>query len=126
MWVTGTLVAEWPSAIDPAAIKTPDYVLIPDSRSAKILPHFTNYRVQWIEIQNGLDALQMAAGTDTSQRLVTRNARVVKITGLFLIERYVVGVECDTPWARAIVVNVKIPDQGLVAFLDRPETCCGL
>lgn len=129
--VTGTLVARWIGGTGSTASKAPDFVLVPDATSINQLPYFVlkdppyfvMYKVRTIEIQNGPDALRMAVGAEKAERLIRRKMLVLKVTGSFLLERYVVGVECDAPWARAIVIKAEIPEPEAVAGLRVPEGC---
>jgi len=107
------------------------YVLIPDGRSTAKLPHFVlkaspnflQYKVGSIAIQNGPDALQMMVRTGPVKRLSSRKIDRVKVTGSFLIERYAVGVECDAPWAQAVIVKAVLPEQMASMHRRAPETC---
>ena len=119
IWVTGTLLAEWYG--DNA--DQPEYLLIPDLKSSKRLPHFARYGVRWVEVVNGKDAFGRAGGTRVAVRHSEGEIRTLKITGSFEVSNYVVGVDCDSPWARAVVVRVNMPDQRLVAALNSPERC---
>lgn len=118
MWVTGTLVVKWGGEKS----VEPEYLLIPDHQSRQRLPHFVRYGVTWIEVKNGVEALSMARGADFARRASEWQKETVKLTGAFEIDSYVVGVECDAPWARASVARVNIPKQQLAA-LSGPEGC---
>jgi hypothetical protein len=131
MWVSGTLVARWIAGTDNMNYKFPDYVLVPDTASVGKLPHFIlkdppyflRYKVRAIDIQNGPAALRMAVGEEKVQRLINRKVSELKVTGSFLLEGYIVGVECDAPWARAAVVQTDLPEQIASAHLKVPEGC---
>lgn len=129
--VTGTFVGRWPAGASAQAYKTPDYVLVPDSASVARLPYFVlkeppyfnSYRVRTIDLENGEVALRMAVGEVKAKQLLERKVNTVRVTGAFLIEAYVVGVECDAPWARAILVKVELPDQLAAAHRTIPDGC---
>jgi hypothetical protein len=119
IWVTGTLYAEWYGRSKP----TVEYKLIPDTKSRKMLPHFARYGVTWVGITNGQAALQMAVPPATFQRVTDRQVKLFKVTGAWKIDSYTVGIECDAPYAYATVLAADIPDQSLVASINRPHTC---
>jgi len=119
IWVTGTLIAESHGEGNAGT----EYLLVPDRDSRGRLPHFYRYGVQWINVINGQDAFQRAGGTTVAVRKTEDEVRFAKITGSFQISNYIVGVECDAPWARAVIVKVDIPDQRLVATLNSPDRC---
>lgn len=119
IWVTGSLIVEWYGNND----SKPEYLLIPDEKSKIHLPHFSRYRVQWIDVSNGEEAFQRAGGSLIAVRGNEDGVRFIKITGSFEISNYVVGVDCDSPWARAVVLRTDIPNQALVASLNPPERC---
>lgn len=117
VWVTGTFYGRWPAGDGAVANTTPEYVLLPDSASKSALPHFvikappqvSSYKVRSIEIENGEEALRLAVGDVEVQRLKDRKTNSVRATGRFQIHSFVVGVECDAPWASAKVSRVDIP-----------------
>jgi len=119
IWVTGSLIVEWYGNDK----SEPEYLLVPDRESKKRLPHFARYSVRWIGITNGEEAFQRAGGNIVAVRGNSGDAKFSKITGSFEISNYVVGVECDSPWARAVIVRSDIPNQSLVAGLNSPERC---
>lgn len=119
IWVTGTLYVEWLGGKKPTA----EYRLIPDAKSRKQLPHFSRYGVTWVGINNGPAALQMAVSPSAFQHVMDRQLKVFKVTGAWQLDGYAVGIECDAPYAYANVAAVDIPDQKVVASIDRPETC---
>jgi hypothetical protein len=119
IWVTGSLIVERRGSGN----DEPEDLLIPDQASRKRLPHFARYGVQWIDVTNGKDAFQRADGAIVAVRGTDQEVRFEKITGAFKISNYVVGVKCDSPWARAIILQVNISNQNLVAALNSPERC---
>ncbi|MBX9660286.1 MAG: hypothetical protein K2X00_17140 [Nitrospiraceae bacterium] len=130
-WVTGTVVGRWPAGAKNTAYKAPEYMLVPDARSVAKLPYFqlkdpsyfNKYRVQVIDLQNGESAIRMAVGAEKAERLLMRKTNVVRATGKFLIESFVVGVECDAPWARGILVKAEVPTQIAAIHQAVPERC---
>ena len=110
--------------------KEPDFLLMPDRDSIAQLPYFVlreppyfnQYKVRSIILVNGSDALRIAAGDEQLRKLLERRVNHVRTTGKFLIEQYVVGVECDAPWARAILIKAELPDQ--VATLQSVREGC--
>lgn len=118
-WVSGTVVGRWPGGATNMNYKEPDLVLVPDSESAAQLPYFFlrdpkyshRYKVRSIELVNGLDALRIASGDESVRRLLERRVNHVRVSGRFLIEQYMVGVECDAPWARAVLVRAEPAEQ---------------
>ncbi|RYZ21575.1 MAG: hypothetical protein EOO16_12515 [Chitinophagaceae bacterium] len=121
--ISGTLVAEWSGGKSNLNYQEPDYSLVPDSASIKMLPHFSGYRVRFIELQNGREALALAAGHAAANRLLARKITQIKITGSFNIRDYVVGVECDASWAKAKLVSADVPDPTYAAAIQPIETC---
>ena len=117
-WVTGTVIARWTTGAMNLKEKQPEYLLIPDPVSAAQLPHFMlsapphllRYNVNSILLINGVEALGLAAGEIQVRRLLERRVNHVRISGQFLIEGYVVGVECDAPWAKAVLVRAQLPE----------------
>lgn len=131
IWVAGTLIAEWVDGTDETNYESPDYVLVPDAKSIKKLPYFTikdppyylRYPVTTIDIENGSEAIKLAAGTKRSELLFNKQLKVLKVTGSFLLKSYSVGVDCDASWARGSIQQVNIPDPARVARINSPEHC---
>ncbi|MDP3701619.1 MAG: hypothetical protein Q8R72_12020 [Hylemonella sp.] len=130
VWVAGTVVGRWPAGATNLNYKEPDYLLVPDQDAAAQLPYFVlreppyfnQYKVRSIELINGAKALRIAAGEERTRRLLERRVNHVRVSGRFLIEQYVVGVECDAPWAKAILVKAELPEQA-AASNAVPEGC---
>lgn len=131
IWLNGTFVVHWPAGASAMAYKTPDYKLVPDTASISKLPHFVindppyknSYKVRDIEIQNGEEALRLAFNDVSVKKILERKTNSIRVTGRFLIESYVVGVECDAPWARANLVKADLPDQVVLAHHKVQEGC---
>ncbi len=131
VWVSGTVIGRWPGSATNLNYKEPDYLLIPDQESVAQLPHFVlneppyfiRYSVRTITLLNGPEALRKAVGETEARRLRERRVNHVRVTGRFLIEQYIVGVECDGPWARAILVKAELPEQVATKLLSVPEGC---
>lgn len=112
------------------AYKEPDYLLVPDRGSIDQLPYFmlseppyfNQYKVRSIELLNGVEALRIAAGEERVRRLLQRRVNHVRVNGRFLIDQYVVGVECDAPWAKALLVKAELPEQ-VANYNAVPEGC---
>ena len=121
--ITGTLVAEWAGGRKNLNYKEPDYSLVPDAESINQLPHFSGYRVRFIEIQNGREALTLAAGNAVSNRLLERKISRATVTGVFDVSNFAVGIECDASWAKATLVSARIPNPKYAAKLPPIETC---
>jgi hypothetical protein len=121
--VSGTLVAEWVGGKDNLGYKEPVYSLVLDAASARRLPHFSGYSVRSIELMNGREALQLSAGRSKANLLLKRKVTQVKVTGSFVIRDYTVGVECDWPWATAILISAHIPDRNFAAVVGPTESC---
>ena len=130
-WVNGTFVARWPGGAAAKAYKTPDYLLVPNSASISKLPYFVisdptfknSYKIRVIEILNGEDALRLAFKNEAVTKILERKTNSVRVTGRFLIQGYVVGVECDAPWARANIVKADLPDQLALVHRKVEEGC---
>lgn len=130
VWVHGTFVARWWPGAD-RKDDVPDFLLIPDRASIELLPYFlmresefTNrYRVRQIEIENGTEALNIAAGRTRARELLDHRRDRVEIVASFLISGYSVGVECDAPWAKARVEKAEIPAKVATLPLQIPEGC---
>ena len=131
VWVSGTFVGRWPTGATDLQYKAPDYLLIPDPSSVANLPYFSlhdppylnHYRVTSIELVDGEQALRKAVGDIAANRLLERRVDRVRATGAFLVEAYVVGVECDAPWARAKLLEARLPEQLASAHRTVPEGC---
>jgi hypothetical protein len=131
VWVKGTLVAIWPAGAKNTAYKAPDYVLVLDAASTKLLPYFIvkdpphvlRYRIRTIDIQNGAEAMEMSAGLLKARKITDRMLDVLKVEGSFLVDRLVVGAECDAPWAHGVVVKADVPATGALATAKIPERC---
>jgi hypothetical protein len=117
--VTGTMMGWWPGGATNTNYKEPEYLLIPDNESKARLPHFLlndppyshSYNIRDITVTNGPAALREAVGSDSLKRLLERRVNHIRVTGKFSLSKYVVGVECDAPWARATVVKSQLPEQ---------------
>ncbi len=115
--VSGTFMGWWPGGAMNKNYKEPDYVLIPDKESKARLPHFLlrdppyrhRYIVRDISVTNGSEALREAAGMEGLKRLLERRVNHVRVTGKFRLSEYVVGIECDAPWARARLTKAELP-----------------
>lgn len=130
VWVTGTVIGRWPAGAMNLADKEPDYILVPDHGSVEQLPyfvlreppHFNEYKVRSIQLLNGAEALRIAAGDEQVRRLLERRVNHVRVNGRFLIDEYMVGVECDAPWAKALLVKAELPER-LAHYNVVPEGC---
>jgi hypothetical protein len=131
VWISGTVIGRWPDGATNKNYKEPDYLLIPDRKSIAMLPHFVlreppyfnRYSVRSITLLNGPHALRESVGEEQSRRLHERRVNHVRATGRFLIEQYVVGVECDAPWAKAVLLKAELPEQAATLHLAVPEGC---
>ena len=131
VWVAGTFIAVWPAGAKEMAYKEPDYLLVPNSASIAKLPHFVlhtpkrliSYKVKVIDLQNGEAALRMTFPEIEADRLLKREIDSVRVTGRFLVDSYVVGVECDAPWARAVLLKTDLPKKVVLAHNSEPERC---
>jgi hypothetical protein len=130
VWVAGTVIGRWPAGATNMSEKEPEVLLIPDSSSIDALPYFVlreppyfnQYKVRTITLLNEHEALKLAVGDRQMRRLLERRVNHVRATGRFLIEQYVVGVECDAPWAKAVLVNAELPEQ-IAKHQSVPEGC---
>lgn len=131
VWVNGTFIARWPAGASALNSGPPEYILIPDKRSASKLPYFYlrdssfhhAYRVTTIDLQNGEDALRIAFSESSVQKLLAREVDSMRVTGSFFIEDYEVGIECDAPWARAVLLKTNIPNQVAQIHQKAPDRC---
>jgi hypothetical protein len=129
-WVTGTFVGHWPGGTKSKAT-TPEYLLVPDKSSSAGLPYFVlkeppyfhRYLVDAIDVENGETTLHMVISQEKADRLLKRKVDAVRATGRFLVENFIVGVECDAPWARAVLVKAQLPSQVAVLHQTVPERC---
>jgi hypothetical protein len=130
VWVTGTVIGRWSTVAMNTTDKEPDYLLVPDQGSVDQLPYFVlheppyfnRYKVRSIELLNGAEALRIAAGEEQVRRLLERRVIQVRMNGRFLIDQYVVGVECDAPWAKALLVKADSSQQ-VAKYNAVPEGC---
>lgn len=131
VWVSGTVIGRWPEGATNMNYNEPDYILVPDEASRVVLPYFVlrdppyfnRYLVRTITLLNGREALRKAVGERQAQRLYERRVNHVRATGRFLIDQYVVGVECDAPWARGNLVEVVLPELVASKHLQAQEGC---
>jgi hypothetical protein len=130
-WISGTFVAEWPEKVDGEdEIFNPQYLIIPDATSIAKLPYFrfkdatylNNYPIKTIDLENGETALNLTANKRDATRFLEHEINKIEVTGKFLIESYIVGVECDSPWARANLVKFKKPNNPS-SNLKAPDGC---
>ena len=121
--VSGTLVAQWIPGVDEETDNTRQYHLVPFAETAAKLPHFQGYPVQQIELTNGFAALRMVAGSQVADQFAEKRAKVIRIEGTFVLGEYVVGVECDAQWAKAIVVKAEPLNAVQVAGKPTPFGC---
>lgn len=119
VWVTGTVIGRWSTGAMNLADKKPDYLLVPDYGAVNQLPYFVlreppyfnQYKVRSIELLNGAQALRIAVGEEQVRRLLERRVNHVRVNGRFLIDQYAVGVECDAPWAKALLVKAELTER---------------
>ncbi|WP_200379964.1 hypothetical protein [Rubrivivax gelatinosus] len=117
--VGGTFMGVWPEGATNRNYKEPDFLFVPDQESSSLLPHFVlreppyikSYRVRSVTVTNGLEALNEAAGAEKVAKLLQRRVNHVRVTGHFVLVDFVVGVECDAPWARAKLLKAELPEQ---------------
>jgi hypothetical protein len=129
--VSGTFMGIWPEGATNRNYKEPDFLFIPDRESSNRLPHFAlreppyshSYRVRSVVITNGQAALRQVAGEERLAKLLQRRVNHVRVTGFFVLGEFVVGVECDAPWARAKLLASELPDQVAIKHASPPETC---
>lgn len=130
VWVTGTLYGRWPEGAGALSYAAPEYVLVTDKASKLALPHFlvrdppyiNRYKVESIEIENGEEAVMLAAGNAAAQKLLDRKTDSIRATGRFQLESFEMGVECDATWAKAKIARIEIPDK--VASHQKPWEGC--
>lgn len=130
VWIGGTFIAQWPAGASEDS-GPPEYILVPDKASMSKLPYFYlssptfkhAYKVTTIDLQNGEDALRMAFSNTDVQQFLGRNVDSVRLTGRFFVTDYEVGVECDAPWAHAVLLNANLPNQIAQIHLKTPERC---
>ena len=131
LWISGTFVGHWPAGAANPGEREPEYLLVPHERSINRLPYFLlkdppyvkPYKVRVISLANGSDALRRAVTAEDARRLLERRVSHVRSTGSFLVEAYVVGVECDAPWARAVLLKSDLPKQLASMHRAVPEGC---
>jgi hypothetical protein len=108
--VAGRLVAQWVPDIDQTEPTKQEFRIYVDESVAKTLPAFEGYPVRKIDIENGLEALRKAVSPQAYGDFMRKKALLVEATAVFRINSYVVGVECDAQWARAVVTDVTRPE----------------
>lgn len=131
VWIGGTFIAQWPAGASAANSGPPEYILVPDKASMSKLPYFYltsptfkhAYKVTTIDLQNGEDALRLAFSSADVQHFLGRKVDSVRLTGRFFIADYEVGIECDAPWAHAILLNANLPNKIAQIHLKAPERC---
>jgi hypothetical protein len=129
--VSGTFMGIWPEGATNGNYKEPDFLFVPDKESSAQLPHFVlreppyfnSYPVRSVTVMNGLEALKEAAGAESVARLLQRRVNHVRVTGYFVLEDFVVGVECDAPWARAKLLKAELPEQVAIKHAFAPQGC---
>jgi hypothetical protein len=107
--VAGTFVAQWVVGVDETFPNTKQFrlILLPDS--AKGLPYFQGYPVTKIDVTNGMNALQLSAGKKVAADFASKKVMLIRAEGVYLISSYIVGVECDAPWAGATILEAQSP-----------------
>jgi hypothetical protein len=122
MQVTGKLVAQWIVGDDDVT-STLNISLLPDEKSIKVLPHLGRYSVEYIALENGKEALRMSVGKKILTQLEQKQVNYLSANGSFLVERYVVGVECDQAWASAKVVQAHVLKPLNLAGIAKQNGC---
>jgi hypothetical protein len=129
--VSGTFMGVWPEGATNRNYKEPDFLFLPNKETSALLPHFVlrqppyfnSYRVRSITVTNGLGALNEAAGAEKVAKLLQRRVNHVRVTGHFVLEEFIVGVECDAPWARAKLLKAELPEQVAIKHAFAPTGC---
>jgi len=121
--ITGLFIAQWLTGVDEESDNTLDVRLVPDSASAAALPFFQGYAVHKIDVANEDRVLLQVFGTKVLARLRRKELKYVGASGSFWIEGYVVGVDCDTSWARASMTPVRIAKPLQLAGERFPVAC---
>ena len=129
--VSGTFMGVWPEGATNRNYKEPDFLFVPDKETSAALPHFVlreppyfnSYRVRSVTVTNGLEALKEVAGTEKVTKLLQRRVNHVRVTGHFVLEDFVVGVECDAPWSRAKLLRAELPEQHAIKHALAPGGC---
>jgi hypothetical protein len=122
-WISGVLVAQWIHGVDEESPNTFDVRLVPDTKASKLLPYFSGYPVEDIVPENPKAAVKMAFDAKTLGRLERKEILVARAVGTFQVARYVVGVDCDAPWSRAMILKAKVPKAPLRAATAYPTGC---
>jgi hypothetical protein len=108
--IAGRLVAQWVPKVDETKPTQQEFRIYVDERVARTLPAFEGYPVQKIDIENGREALRKSVSPQAFADFVRKKTLIVETTAVFRIKSYVVGVECDAQWARAVVTDVIHPE----------------
>jgi hypothetical protein len=104
--ISGKLVAQW--IVDDEIADSLQIHLLPDERSIHKLPHLGRYDVNYISLENGIEALRSAVGKVKSSQIEQKQIDYLSVTGIFLIDRYSVGIECDEAWANARIIKSRV------------------
>jgi hypothetical protein len=108
--IDGVFVARWAAPDDEKNADELLFSLYPTAEFKRSLPHFANppsssYRWSYepgvIDVANAEATLRKLVGRDRAERLLKRKIERIELVGSFKISAYEVGVECDSPWARA-------------------------
>jgi hypothetical protein len=51
----------------------------------------------------------MVFGKSMSDKLLKKRALVAKMHGRFLIGNFIIGIDCDTPWAKGKLISAEVP-----------------
>ena len=124
--VTGTLVAEWHDGEVEAGEKiapTMGYTVLLDEKSQSELPHFDKYNITSIAPANGPSALAMAAGRAVLAAFRAHKIARVEVKGKYTVSNLEIGVECDTPWARAHIDRVGNHAPPKITYTQNMEGC---
>lgn len=108
--VVGRLVAQWVPGIDQTEPTDQEFRIYVDESVGRTLPAFEGYPVRKIDIVNGREALRKSVSPQAFGDFMRKKTLIVEATAVFRIKSYVVGVECDAQWARAIVTDVIRPE----------------
>lgn len=117
VWVRGLLIAQWPADLKHMDPRDQIEVTIKlDKNEFKHLPYYVwpqwkrSYIPDTVDILNHDEAITMAFPKKLSVKILNKKIQLVKVHARFLLGNYHIGVECDAPWAHAILLSAVVSE----------------
>ncbi|MGA9853002.1 MAG: hypothetical protein WBR15_08740 [Gammaproteobacteria bacterium] len=115
VWVSGLLIAQWPANLKKLVPGDKIEVSIKlDKKELKKLPYYIwpewnkSYVPKLVDIFNRDEAIKLTFPKGLGTRLLNKEIQLAEVHAKFLLSNYKIGVECDAPWAHAILVSTDV------------------